>query len=146
MFDRLSQDQRQELNIVREGHNVFITGRVERVGRTIAFYQVFFQQGRVALGKWCIGPQKGHLRTPGMDFFCTVPRPHFLDRAFIWPGYFGEHVLGLSGLYPSSLSKFVGFVSLSAKASWFLYLLLSCYPILCAVYYQLSNDWSDERF
>ena len=54
MFDRLSQDQRQELNIVREGHNVFITGRVERVGRTIAFYQVFFQQGRVALGKWCI--------------------------------------------------------------------------------------------
>ena len=146
MFDRLSWDQRQVLNIVREGHNVFITGWVERLGRSIAFYQVFFQQGRVALGKWCFGPQKGHLRTPGMDFFCTVPRPHFLDRAFIWPGYFGEHVLGLSGLYPSSLSKFVGFVSLSAKASWFLYLLLSCYPILCAVYYQLLNDWSDERF
>ena len=53
------------------------------------------QQGRVALGKWCIGPQKGYLRTPGMDFFCTVPRPHFLGRALIWPGCFGEHILGL---------------------------------------------------
>ena len=50
-------------------------------------------------------------------FFCTVPRPHFLGRALIWPGYFGEHVLGLFGLYPSSLSKSVGFVSLSGKAS-----------------------------
>ena len=48
-------------------------------------------------------------------FFCTVPRPHFLGRALIWPGYFGEHVLGLFGLYPSSLSKSVGFVSLSGK-------------------------------
>ena len=62
-------------------------------------------------------PQKGHLRTPGMDFFCTVPRPHFLGRALIWPGYFGEHVLGLFPLHPSNLSKSVGFVSLSGKAS-----------------------------
>ena len=49
--------------------------------------------------------------------FCTVPRPHFLGRALIWPGCFGEHVLGLFGSYPSSLSKSVGFVSLSGKAS-----------------------------
>ena len=27
MFDRLSEDQRQVLNIVREGYNVFITGQ-----------------------------------------------------------------------------------------------------------------------
>ena len=78
----------------------------------------------MALGKWCIGLQKGHPRTPGMDFFCTVPRPHFLGRALIWPGHFGEHVLGLLGLYASSLSKSVGFVSLSVKASLVLYLLL----------------------
>ena len=56
-------------------------------------------------------------RTPGMEFFCTVPRPHFLGRALIWPGCFGEHILGLFGLYPSSLSKSVGFVSLAGKAS-----------------------------
>ena len=30
-----------------------------------------FQQRRVALGKWCIGSQKGHPRTPGMEFFCS---------------------------------------------------------------------------
>ena len=52
-----------------------------------------------------------------MDSFCTVLRPYFLGRALILPGYFGEHVLGLFGLYPSSLSKSVGSVSLSGKAS-----------------------------
>ena len=52
-----------------------------------------------------------------MEFFCTVHRPHFLGRALIWPGCFGEHILGLFGLYPWSLSKSVGFVSLSGKAS-----------------------------
>ena len=51
-----------------------------------------------------------------MDFFCTVPRPHFLGRALIWPGYFGEHVLGLFELCPSSSSKSVGFICLSGKA------------------------------
>ena len=51
MFDKLSEDQRQALNIVREGHNLFITGQSDWLGRTIAFYQVFFQQGKVALGK-----------------------------------------------------------------------------------------------
>ena len=52
-----------------------------------------------------------------MDFFCTVPRPPFPGRALIWPGCFGEHILGLFGLYPSSLSKSVEFVSLSGNAS-----------------------------
>ena len=50
-------------------------------------------------------------------FFCTVPRPHFLGRALIWPGYFGEHVLGRFALLPSSLSKSAGLVFLSGKAS-----------------------------
>ena len=50
-------------------------------------------------------------------FFCTVPRPHFLGRALIWTGYFGEHVLDRFGLHPSSLSKSAGFVFLPGKAS-----------------------------
>ena len=54
---------------------------------------------------------------PGMEFFCTVPRLHFLGRALIWPGCFGERILDVFGLYSSSLSKSVGFVSLSGKAS-----------------------------
>ena len=52
-----------------------------------------------------------------MDFVWTVPRSHFLGRALIWPGYFGEHILGLFGLHPSSLSESAGFVILSVKAS-----------------------------
>ena len=52
-----------------------------------------------------------------MEFFCTVPRLHFLGRALMWPGCFGERILGVFGLYSSSLSKSVGFVSLSGKAS-----------------------------
>ena len=51
----------------------------------------------------------------------------FFGRVLIWPGCFGEHILGLFGLYPSSLSKSVGFVSLSGKASLVLY--ICCYPI-----------------
>ena len=47
----------------------------------------------------------------------SLPRPHFPGCALIWPGCFGEHNLGLFGLYPLSLSKSVGFVSLSGKAS-----------------------------
>ena len=38
---------------ILNGHNVFITGQggTVRMNNIIAFYQVFFQQGRVALGK-----------------------------------------------------------------------------------------------
>ena len=46
-----------------------------------------------------------------------LPRPHFLGRPLIWPGYFSEHILGLFGLHPSSLSNSAGFVFLSGKAS-----------------------------
>ena len=48
--------------------------------------------------------------------------PHFLGRALIWPGYFGEHILGLFGLYPSSLSKSADSFFYLGKLHWFLYL------------------------
>ena len=31
-----------------------------------------------------------------MEFFCTVPRPHFLGRALVWPGCFSTAVKRLS--------------------------------------------------
>ena len=40
-----------------------------RLGRTIAFYQVFFQQGSVALGKCYIGLQNGHAPQDSRDGF-----------------------------------------------------------------------------
>ena len=62
-------------------------------------------------------PRKVTPGLPGWIFFLYSAQALFLGRALIWPGYFGEHVLGLFGLYPSSLSKSEGFVSLSGKAS-----------------------------
>ena len=57
-----------------------------------------------------------------MEFFCTVSRPHLLGRVLIWPGCFGEHILGLFGLYSSSLSKSVGFASLVSISAAILFL------------------------
>ena len=64
-----------------------------------------------------------------MDFFCTVPRPQFLGRALIWPGYFGEHIIF------SAFLDYILRVCQSLRDSffclgelhWFLYLLLSYY-------------------
>ena len=66
-----------------------------------------------------------------MDFFCTVPRLYFLGRGLIWPGYFGEPILGYFGLHPSGLSKNAGFVLLSEKAGFY----SCCYPITTILTY-----------
>ena len=49
--------------------------------------------------------------------FLYSAQASFSWRVLIWPGCFGERILGVFGLYSSSLSKSVGFVSLSGKAS-----------------------------
>ena len=69
------------------------------LGITIAFCQVFFQQGRVVYRS-----PEGHPRTTGMAFFGTLPRPHFLG------------VRVCQGLW--DLSPYLG------KLHWFPYLLL----------------------
>ena len=69
------------------------------LGITIAFCQVFVQQGRVVYRS-----PEGHPRTTGMAFFGTVPRPHFLG------------VRVCQGLW--DLSPYLG------KLHWFPYLLL----------------------
>ena len=76
-----------------------------------------FPAGVATFGKAMYQSQERSTKDTWDGFFCTVPRPHFLGRALIWPGYFGEHILGLFGLHPSSLSKSAGFVFLSGKAS-----------------------------
>ena len=83
-----------------------------------------------------MGPQKGHLRTPGMEFFVQ-----YLGRALIWPGCFGEHILGLFGFYPSSLSKSVGFVSLSGKASLVSISAAILFLRSCHVYFPLEFEF-----
>ena len=62
MFDRLSEDQRQALNIVREGHNLFITGQGGTARKNNCLLSSIFWANGVMV------PKIRHLRTPGMDF------------------------------------------------------------------------------
>ena len=63
-------------------------------------------------------------------FFCAVPRPYFLGRALIWPGYFGEHILIYSR--PFWITSF-GFVKVCGIrfSIWesFIGFYICCYPI-----------------
>ena len=56
--------------------------KVVRLGRTIAFYQVFFQQGSVALGECYIGPQNGHAPQESRDWFFFL---YSAQASFSWP-------------------------------------------------------------
>ena len=56
----------------------FALANCDWLGRIIAFYQVFFQQGRVALGKWCIGSQKGQNARDGFILYSA-------QSSFSWP-------------------------------------------------------------
>ena len=109
----------------------FALANCDWLGRTIAFYQVFFQRGRVALSKWCIGPQKGHLRTPGMEFFVQCPGLIFLAARWSGPAasasnswqspYRLPHLDYILRVCPSLWDSFLYL----GKLHWFLYLLLS---------------------
>ena len=59
----------------------------------------------------------GHPRTPGMELICTLPRPHLLGRALIWPDHFVEAVSAIFVFFSSSLVKYAGFFPLAGKAS-----------------------------
>ena len=86
--------------------------RLSQLKWTMALDQTYFQQGWLTLVKLCIGPKQGQPRTPGIDFFVQCPGLIFLASR-----WFGEHILGLFGLHPLSLSKSAGFIFLSGKAS-----------------------------
>ena len=92
---------------------------------------MYFQQGWLTLVKLCIGPLERSTQDTRNGFFCTVPRPHILGRALIWPGYFGEHILGLFRLFLDYILRVCQTLRNSffylGKLHWFLYLLLSYY-------------------
>ena len=104
-----------------------------RLGRAIAFYQVFFQQGRVALGKWRISLQKGHPKTPGMDFFF-----YSAQASFSWPrvdlalplgracsqsfGIISFEFVKVCGIRFSIWESFIGFYI----CCYFIYTILAC--------------------
>ena len=58
----------------------------------------------------------------------SVLRTHLLGRGLFWLGHFGSSTFGLFGLYPLSLSKSAGFVSLLSWES-FISFYIWCYLI-----------------
>ena len=53
-----------------------------------------------------------------MGLICKEPRPHLFGRALIWPdSALAQEVSAIFGLYPSSLAKSTGFVSVAGKVS-----------------------------
>ena len=107
---------------------IFITEtRVVRLGWTIAFYQVFFQQRRVAFGKWCIVPRKVTSGLSGWIFFLYSALASFsrqrVDLALLLRrAYFGSvwiisfEFVKLCGIRFSIWESFIGFC-------------ICCYPI-----------------
>ena len=86
-----------------------------------------FPDGGANLGKAMYRSLERSAQDTRDGFFCTVPRPYFLGRALIWPGYLGEHILGRFGLHPSGLSKSAG-IRFSIWES-FIGFYICCYPI-----------------
>ena len=80
MFDKLSEDQREELNIVREENNLFITGHSDWLGRTIALTSIKYSSSR---GGWPWAndvsvPREVTPGLPGWNFFVQCPGFIFL--------------------------------------------------------------------
>ena len=105
---------------------IFITEtRVVRLGWTIAFYQVFFQQRRVAFGKWCIVPRKVTSGLSGWIFF--VQCPGLIFSAARWSGPAASASIFwvcLDYILRVCQTLWDSFLYLG-KLHWFLYLLLS---------------------
>ena len=91
----------------------------------LSFYQVFFQQERMALGKWCIGPQKVTLGIPGWNFLVQCPGLIFLAARWIGPAASTSiFSVYLDYILRVCQSLWDWFLYLG-KLHWFLYLLLS---------------------
>ena len=86
---------------------------------------VFFQQGRVALGKWWIGPQKVTSGLPGQNFFVQCPGHILLAARWSGPAASASiFSVCLDYILRVCQSLWDSFLYLG-KLHWFLYLLLS---------------------
>ena len=77
MFDKLSEDQRQALNIVREENNLFITGQSGTARKNNCLLLSIFSAGSGGFGQMMSRCPERSPQDSQDDFFCTVPRPSF---------------------------------------------------------------------
>ena len=85
MFDRLSEDQRQVLNIVPEGHNVFITGQGGTARKNNRLLSSIFPAGEGALGNDVSVPRKVTSELPEWIVFVQCSGLIFLVAR--WSGH-----------------------------------------------------------
>ena len=79
MFDRLSEDQLQVLNIVREGHNIFITGQGGTARKNNCLLSSIFPAGEGGFGQMMYrSPGWSAPGLPGWNVFVQCPGLIFL--------------------------------------------------------------------
>ena len=85
MFDRLSEDQRQVLNIDPEGHNVFITGQGGTARKNNCLLSSIFPAGEGGFGQMMYRSQE---RSPqdSREVFFFVQCPGLIFLAARWSG------------------------------------------------------------
>ena len=144
MFDKLSEDQRQALNIVREGHNLFITGQGGTAGKNNCLLLSIFLAGEGGFGQMMYRSPEGHLRTPGMDFF--VQCPGLISLAARWSGPAASasiFLVCLDYILRVCQSLWDSFLYLG-KLHWFLYLLLSYFYYPGMFIFRWSSNFVDK--
>ena len=74
MFDRLSEDQRQALNVVREGHNIFITGQGGTARKNNCLLSSIFSAGWGGFGRMMYrSPERSPQDSRDGFFFVQCP-------------------------------------------------------------------------
>ena len=85
MFDKLSEDQRQALNIVREGHNLFMTGQGGTARQNSCLLSSIFPVGEGGFGQMMYRSLERSPQDPRDGIF-FVQCPGLMFLAACWAG------------------------------------------------------------
>ena len=136
MFDKLSEGQRQALNIVREGHNLFITGQGGTARKNNCLLLSFFPAGEGGFGQMMYRSLERSAQDPRDGTFLDSAQASFswpsvdlarlLRRAYsrsVWIIFF--EFVKVCGIRFSIWESFIGFY-------------ICCYPISTILEYLFS--------
>ena len=86
MFDKLSEDHRQALNIVREGHNLFITGQGGTARKNSCLLSSIFPVGEGGFGQMMYRSLERSPQDPRDRVFLYSAQASFSCMAACWSG------------------------------------------------------------
>ena len=126
MFNRLSEDQRQVMNIVREGHSIFMTGQGGTARKNNCLLSSIFPAGEGGFGQMmCRSPERSPQDSRDGIFFVQCPGLIFLAARWSGPAASANiFSVCLDYILRFCQSLWDSFLYLG-KLHWFLYLLLS---------------------